>query len=228
MIRIMRPALEPLSYRAARQSGQLVGPAGLEPTASRVSDECSHPVSYEPAEDGGVDPRGLDDRHGLSGPVAAPAAHLPDDSTRNEEVPTPTARTAIRFRSGARHPAGSRSRGCSPPVRTGGRCRRTEIRIHLIAPPGSRRGRRAWPVHPSTRGERATRTPRRLTAQSLSGDAQHPGRFTLHGSAWRESNPHASRHWLLGPACLPEFHHKRMRAADRIRTGDPLRGMETL
>jgi hypothetical protein len=58
VIRIMRPALEPLSYRAMPTRG-LVGPAGLEPTTSRVSDECSHPVSYEPAEDGGVEPRGL-------------------------------------------------------------------------------------------------------------------------------------------------------------------------
>jgi hypothetical protein len=72
VIRIMRPALEPLSYRAMPGwawpglAGDwpgigrgLVGSAGLEPTTSRVSDECSHPVSYEPAEDGGVEPRGL-------------------------------------------------------------------------------------------------------------------------------------------------------------------------
>jgi hypothetical protein len=38
-------------------------------------------------------------RHGCSRPAAAPAAHLP---SRNEEVPTPTALTASRFRGGAR------------------------------------------------------------------------------------------------------------------------------
>jgi hypothetical protein len=41
----------------------------------------------------------LTGRRGYSKPAAAPAAHLP---SRNEEVPTPTALTASRFRGGAR------------------------------------------------------------------------------------------------------------------------------
>jgi hypothetical protein len=64
------------------------------------------------AEDEGVEPGGRKDRHGCSKPVAASAAHLP---SRNEEVPTPTARAASRFRGGARHPAGSRSGTALPP-----------------------------------------------------------------------------------------------------------------
>jgi hypothetical protein len=36
-----------------------VGPGGLEPPASRVSDERSDQMSYEPAEDGGHDPQPL-------------------------------------------------------------------------------------------------------------------------------------------------------------------------
>src|SRR5215471_17206167 len=48
---------------------RLVGSAGLEPTTSRVSDECSHPVSYEPAEDGGVEPRGLATATSFQGPL---------------------------------------------------------------------------------------------------------------------------------------------------------------
>lgn len=47
----------------------MVGSAGLEPTTPRSSDECSHPVSYEPAEDGGVDPRGLVTATSFQGPV---------------------------------------------------------------------------------------------------------------------------------------------------------------
>lgn len=32
----------------------------------------------------------------------------------------------------------------------------------------------------------------------------------------RESNPHARRHWILNPACLPEFHHPSLVACSLI------------
>jgi hypothetical protein len=59
--RCIRSALLPLSYRP-------VGPGGLEPPASRVSDECSNQMSYEPAEDGGHDPQPQCTRPGSNPP----------------------------------------------------------------------------------------------------------------------------------------------------------------
>jgi hypothetical protein len=53
------PASLPLKRRVPVQSGAtgMVGSGGLEPPTPCVSGRCSDQVSYEPAEDGGHDPR---------------------------------------------------------------------------------------------------------------------------------------------------------------------------
>jgi hypothetical protein len=81
-----------------------VGSAGLEPAASRLSDERSYPVSYEPAEDGGVDPHGLWPPQAFKARCRAGGAssileRRAADSNRN-------ACTPIRFRGGAHSPGG--------------------------------------------------------------------------------------------------------------------------
>ena len=68
MLWVMNPALEPAQLPRYARVG-LVGSAGLEPTTSRVSDERSHPVSYEPAEDGGVEPHGPSTVTSFQGPL---------------------------------------------------------------------------------------------------------------------------------------------------------------
>jgi hypothetical protein len=102
-------------------------------------------------------PAAREDRHGCSKPAAAPAAHLP---LRNKEVPTPTACAASRFRGGARHLAGSRSR--------------TALR------PGVNRPEMAEGGEVESHG---------VTRASLSGRARPPGRFTFHEYRPGDSNP---------------------------------------
>jgi hypothetical protein len=137
--------------------------------------------------------------HGFSRPVAAPAAHLP---TRNEEVSSPTARAANRFRGGARHPAGSRSTvNCSPArcEQAGdGRGRSIRNPPHE-GPPGFRPGPAAWLVHPPRKAADSNGTV--LPAHPL---ATEPGALPVHlPCAGRESNPHVRRHTLLRRARLP-------------------------
>jgi len=100
---------------ACRASYCIRVPSGTQGSNLAIPPHQSGPVNQlgrARCEEGrGVEPRGRKDRHGCSKPAAAPAAHLP---SRNEEVPTPTARAAGRFRGGARHPAGSRSTFGSP------------------------------------------------------------------------------------------------------------------
>lgn len=155
-------------------------------------------------------------RHGYSKPVAAPAARLPE---RNKEVPTPTARTASRFRGGACHLAGSRSRSALPSADANDGREMAEDgelesqRFHA-RPPSKRCQHPGWFILQiaSTvpiwchghRGRRRNRTARErpcseeggrlerhgVTRASLSGRARPPGRFTFHKSGGRG---HASR-----------------------------------
>src|SRR5262245_3698904 len=84
---------------------------------------ASSPAEASPAEDGGVEPRDLATATGVQDPLPRRRRVF---HTRNEEVPTPTVCTALRFRGGACHLASSRSCRLSRPMRTSGRWQRTE------------------------------------------------------------------------------------------------------
>jgi hypothetical protein len=93
----------------------MVGSAGLEPTTPRSSDECSHPVSYEPAEDGGVEPHGLSTATSFQGPVPRRRRIFPvrraTDSNRSACAP-------IRFRGGACEPGRFTLQSAAREIRT--------------------------------------------------------------------------------------------------------------
>lgn len=99
VIRIMSPALEPLSYRAVLawhwSARRDLNPLPL--ATSRVSDECSYPVSYEPAEDGGVEPRGLTTATSFQSPLPRRRRIFPKfpRGTRRSRPPPPVRSSAF-------------------------------------------------------------------------------------------------------------------------------------
>lgn len=182
----MRPALEPAQLPRYARVG-LVGSAGLEPATSRVSGERSHPVSYEPAEDGGVEPHGPFDRHELSGPVAAPAAHLPGKI----RFPVNPVSGESGEESGGHDPqrlARPAAFGAAPTTLAGSlsmelqQAEDGEIEsLRRLTPtrfPGGDRTSRLHP--PCEESERLERYG--VTRAVVSSDAQYPDWFTLHGA----------------------------------------------
>jgi hypothetical protein len=155
----------------------------------------------------GVEPTTAKGRHGCSKPAAAPAAHLPG---RNEEVLTPTAVTAIRFRGGARHPAGSRSISTLPPEANRREMAEDgEIESHGVTrrqvsgrgqPPG-------WFILHEQKATDSNGTV--LPAHPLATEPSAPVWFAFHECARRDSNSHDRSHTVLGRAWLPLHHPRR-------------------
>jgi hypothetical protein len=97
---------------------------------------------------------------------------------RNEEVPTPTACTVVRFRSGACHLAGSRSEdggGHDP--------------LGVIPHSHSKRSRRACPVHHPCEEDGLLESQRLVTSHPLATGPGAPARFTFPTATIRQLEP---------------------------------------
>lgn len=145
----------------------MVGSAGLEPTTSRVSDECSHPVSYEPAEDGGVEPRGLATATSFQGPLPRRRRIFPEfDEERGGPDPHRPYGHPLSKR---RLPPGRFSFRGWRRTRSAGRYPTFAFQTKPARLSGS----------PSTRGRWATRKPTLVTSHPLATGPGAPVRFTF-------------------------------------------------
>ena len=101
-----------------------VGHLGVEPSATALSGRPLRPAGSWPAEDGGVEPRGLGPPQAFrarcrAGGASSIPARRAADSNRNAVTP-------IRIRNGARNPGGFTLHKGSPPGVNGPRKQRTE------------------------------------------------------------------------------------------------------